>query len=658
MRSTDRPRVDNLPDLPFLPGFGQRLDDVPRKKIHTMDIVNGFPLPNEVIDPASPIARIVADTRAAAPEAPPTATEEAYEEEKRNEEERIHAAVDAFRSRASDAVRPFVPDYVLKDKVVLTFAGYFVEEVAAQTESEKLTTTSLTRRVVINFFVEDGTISVVEPARGLLVSRQVIPKERQDKTKGVYGARDFDCGKDVVFYGRKYTVAEADEFTKNYFKTNLKPLSPSVALPDDTLAPKKQSTPVRAPESPTCADGPHNDKLGRFLLFDRTVLRFFGVWLGEDGVAGSAEGRSNVIAGPVGSRECILQFYLVDDTCEVREVRKKNDGYSGSDISAKLPLLLRRGPLPKIFNRLNDLNEAPRYTWRDMGIGVVIDVLHRKLLIRDCDDFTRTFLRENLGRREDELQPLQMDLPPAPKHEHILPPYNGFGSEEDSAESCRRLVLKAHQKDLNKLLAFHNVSLRFLARIAEPGEARDDARRFVVTFYLADDTISISEPAQKVFTIGAKRLERTKILKPGFRLGDLVADKYYTARDLDIGASLECFGFTYELLDADDFVFEWMQKDGRLDIEGTAAVIRQHMRSLPGNDRTQIERELKSMDRQKLWTVPRDDMFRFLRRTLGSFVTDTQIYAVVGRFRKPGAPNMIQYVKFLEAFVYQAASAQ
>lgn len=41
-------------------------------------------------------------------------------------------------------------------------------------------------------------------------------------------------------------------------------------------------------------------------------------------------------------------------------------------------------------------------------------------------------------------------LPPKPARQ--VPPYNGFGSEEDSLCSCQGLLLKPPQKDFKKLM--------------------------------------------------------------------------------------------------------------------------------------------------------------------------------------------------------------
>ena len=184
-------------------------------------------------------------------------------------------------------------------------------------------------------------------------------------------------------------------------------------------------------------------------------------------------------------------------------------------------------------------------------------------------------------------------------------------------------MLQAHQKDLHKLLEYHNVSLRFVAHLVDERDRPDPSRRFVLSFYLADGTISISEPNQRAFTIGVKRLDRTKVLKPGFKIGDAGEDRYYDSRDLEIGKRVDCFGFVYELCDADDFVFEWMEKDGRLNVKKAEERGREEMQRLSAGRRVEIERELRAFDKDKNWTVERDAFLGYLRKVWGHLMSES-----------------------------------
>jgi EF-hand domain-containing protein 1 len=111
------------------------------------------------------------------------------------------------------------------------------------------------------------------------------------------------------------------------------------------------------------------DKLKRFLENDRKVLRFYCVW--DDRHSMFGEIREFVIDLLIK----ILHYHLVDDTIEVREVQKPNNGRDPT------PILLRRQLLPKVFHELSDIVENEKYTWKDLKIGATINLLGRAILM-------------------------------------------------------------------------------------------------------------------------------------------------------------------------------------------------------------------------------------------------------------------------------------
>ena len=79
-----------------------------------------------------------------------------------------------------------------------------------------------------------------------------------------------------------------------------------------------------------------------------------------------------------------------------------------------------------------------------------------------------------------------------------MPPYNGFGSEEDSLCSCKGLLPKPPKKDFIKFMekdrrGLDSNVLRFLARL-DTKKPIDMDRRFIISYYLSDDTILVFEP--------------------------------------------------------------------------------------------------------------------------------------------------------------------
>lgn len=79
-----------------------------------------------------------------------------------------------------------------------------------------------------------------------------------------------------------------------------------------------------------------------------------------------------------------------------------------------------------------------------------------------------------------------------PLHERTLPPFNGWGSYEDSEGNCKTVEPKPPHMDFMKFIYLDGHMLRFgakmISNILENGE-----RVFIITYYLSDDTISIYE---------------------------------------------------------------------------------------------------------------------------------------------------------------------
>ncbi len=92
-----------------------------------------------------------------------------------------------------------------------------------------------------------------------------------------------------------------------------------------------------------------------------------------------------------------------------------------------------------------------------------------------------------LGRSGDAVAPAVRELPP----------YNGFGSVEDSLSSCKGLLPKPPEKDFIKFMQNDSYGmdrkvLRYLAQLdtSEPG---NDDRRFIISYFLSDDTMEVFE---------------------------------------------------------------------------------------------------------------------------------------------------------------------
>jgi hypothetical protein len=323
------------------------------------------------------------------------------------------------------------------------------------------------RNVRIYFYLEDDTIQVVEPRtknagynQGIIINRHRIPRPKPyDDT--FYSIEDFNIQKELEFYGKIFKITDCDPFTRN-FLTKL-----GVRVVDPVEPPKDPYKNLREAQ-----DGAQNplrpyeraDSLKQFLDYDRRVLRFTAVWDDRDTKFGEL-------------RKFKLHYFLADDTVEILEVLPPNSGRDSC------PTFLSRQKLPKeimtmgkpgdkptrtVLNVIGNFFDGGRYILdnlktgsisvnyfadSDLMVGRVVNVFGRKILLTDCDEFTKEYYRNKYG--VDNFDPVHYDSGNRGiRIERMNPPYNGFGSEEDSLASCQKIIPEPPKKDFIKWMGY------------------------------------------------------------------------------------------------------------------------------------------------------------------------------------------------------------
>ncbi|XP_032698363.1 EF-hand domain-containing family member C2 isoform X1 [Lontra canadensis] len=457
---------------------------------------------------------------------------------------------------------------------VLSFDAYLEDEVPDKSQENYRI-----RRYKIYFYLEDDTIQVNEPElknsgmpQGTFIRRHRIslPPPNEDQ---FYTVHHFNINIDIIFYGRTFKIYDCDMFTKNFLRKMGVKLNPPGQCPEDPYMKLRRETldcmdPLRPYES--------FDTLKQFLEYDRKVLRFFCLWDDSASLFGDR-------------RELILHYFLSDDTIEVKEVIPHNSGRDA------MSLFLQRRKLPKygppgvyqpgqitdrtVLNVYSGLGEnrvkgylldkyklgkvdQEFYKDDDLFIGATINVWGRKVLLCDCDEFTKTYYKTKYGI--ENFTSILCKAPPPPKIERKFPPYTGFGSEEDSLRSCIGLRPTPHQKNFRKFVAkdsYGNISniLRFFAKLFTH-KCADVDRLFVISYFLSDDTISIFEPIESNSGItGGKFLKRTRVKKPGQEVFKSELSEYIKAEELYIGAKVNVNGYLFLLLNADKYTLNYME---------------------------------------------------------------------------------------------------
>ncbi|CAF0744089.1 unnamed protein product [Rotaria sp. Silwood1] len=470
---------------------------------------------------------------------------------------------------------PDRPAWLAFDKQVLCFDAYFQESITERPQEQYRI-----RKCRVYFYPEDDTVQVVEQRQnnvgfpqGTILKRHRVPLPAPNDDR-FYTYDQFNVGAEVSLYGRVYKLIDCDSFTRNFLTKLGVRVPPGFSAPEDPFLKHRQ-----------VADGTQNplrpyeriDTLKQFINHDTHVLRFWGVWDDTESLYGDV-------------RNFVINYFLADDTMEIREILPPNSGRDAP------PTYLARNKLPKDFNGLRLPGEnAPRtvlnvfgqlnkqrwildnlktgaidqkyYTDQDLSIGQLINVYGRKVLLTDCDEFTKNYYRTKYGVQD--FTPINYKKDNDYKTLKQSYPYTGFGSEEDSLNSTKKLLPEPVKKDFNKFMGFDRQGLesnvlRFMAKIITKDPIQAE-RRFVISYFLADDTINIHEPPTRNSGIdGGKFLERQKIKKPNQPRYPLEVSEYFSGIDFYVGGHVNINGFEFYIYDADEYAFTLMEKESYL----------------------------------------------------------------------------------------------
>ncbi|KAI9105373.1 hypothetical protein DFS34DRAFT_6512 [Phlyctochytrium arcticum] len=515
--------------LPLLPGynfdFGKDLRH--QRKSHTFDYCNGVPVFKQV---------------------PGIGGVPVHGQEK----SKVKTSMDLYPH--SDSAGEGVPAWVAFDRKVLRFYAYFQEAVHERRDEQYRV-----RKVNIYFYLEDDSVHVSEPRlvnsgipQGTLIRRHRIPKAESELGQH-YIVSDFNVGQEVTFYSRTFKIVGCDKFTRDFLQSLSFHVPPNGGFPldpytvvRDELKSRMRATRPRPPQT----------SLKKFLENDRRVLRFYCVWDDTNSVFGDL-------------RQMVVHYYLCDDTIEIREHIPANSGRDSNT------LFLRRSKLPKrmpswLYGHNTDQSY---YTERDFVLGAVLHLYGRPFVVCDCDEFTKEYYYEKYGvetfdpvRLEDfettDADPVAADLLPKAvvqaNYELLLPPSPltpapmGGAAAPVTPTAVTMIGASAPpKKDFKKLMLYDSVVLRFAA-VLRSNRQVDRDRRFVVSLYVADDTVSVFEPkARNTGIVGGKFLEKQRIRKP-----DGVG--FYVSEDFFIGAQLVFFHHPFVITGADEYAIKFM----------------------------------------------------------------------------------------------------
>lgn len=541
----------------------------------------------------------------------------------------------------AEANGEFTPSYVALDGKVLRFDAFLKEDTPEiPAEGYRI------RKFQIFYFLVDDSIRVSEMrvensglAQGTFLKRHRCPRTKAGtgtvapgSNMGFISWEDFDVGSEIIIYGRPMLLVDCDAFTREFYLAKGREMAPAGEIPNDPYFVRRKAAEEKVPLKV------YDDRRQRFLQYNRKVLRFYCQWDDRERLYGER-------------RPFVLHFYLEDDTVEVCEVHLPNDGRDS------FPKLLRRQKLPlDTRSALQDIGSAPNshYTDADFRVGDKINVFGRTFLIYDCDDFTKQHYATKYGishfpNLTDRIKTPMVDIP-----QREVPPPTGFGSDEDSLGSIYNLVPKQPKRDEAKLMEFAGKTLRFLAKFDKPRAKEDAERKFIVAFWLADDTVSVFEPPlSNSGIIGGKFLERTEQM-------NVLTGERFTFTDFVVGDTIVINAFEFRIIDCDKFSQTFIESKGqviRSQLYSASLVgIMKNLQKRYEEAKEQLRSAFHVMDQDHSGSITHEEFIASLNQ-LHFDITIEEAEAILWWF-DPDFKGYISYAEFCEAIVRSDAFPQ
>lgn len=443
---------------------------------------------------------------------------------------------------------------ILDDAVVLTFHAYFEEKPIDNPGKVNI------RKCAIYFTLNDGTVKIVEKpqlnsgcTQGTLVKKSTATKDNGE----LLVASDLKIGAEISIFKRKYRIVDCDGATRRYLEANAEfgeDVGGPMSVPEDPYQtyrarlepganPAKGKFCMKKNENSTFQMALMNcyvNNSGRdgFLRYGNTTLNFKCVW-----------DNTGILYGDV--MQFSMAYYLADDTLEITSLPNI---LSNDTSRAKL---LKRAKLPKEFMNTRNLAEKPPADsfvhWTDLYVGLNLDVFGRDLLLVDADPKTREFYASFDCPLADCIE---LKQPEVVVHKREIPPPTGFGSEEDSMRSVEGSLMPgpAPVKKLGepKILSF------FCSLLS--GGIDDVDRRFVISYYVSDNTLKIVEPPVRNSGFnGGLFLSRRAVKNPD---GTTMTEK-----DIFVGKELQVLKHRFLVLDSNDSTYKWLEDKARIHVK-------------------------------------------------------------------------------------------
>lgn len=273
-------------------------------------------------------------------------------------------------------------------------------------------------------------------------------------------------------------------------------------------------------------------------VLDRHVLRFYG-YFQEAVIEANLEN--------VRTRQCVIYYYLEDDTCQVTERKVDNSGIPQGQ-------LLRRHRFPG--------PTGGYLTWEDLRVGSEVLIYGRSIQLTDCDAYTRAYYASR-DQEQDAAIPIEPDAfaMTKPKNE------GGFGIKK--SELSEKGI-----KDCTQFMEWDRKVCRFFAVVDDLSTPEFERRPFILLYFLADDTCEIREQyplncGRDNYPIFCRRcrLPKGPVQVRGPLTPALPHDAYVSVKDFAVNKMIFLMGQRFYIYDADEFTRQHFKEELGTELE-------------------------------------------------------------------------------------------
>uniref|UniRef100_A0A8D9ELT9 EF-hand domain-containing family member C2 n=6 Tax=Cacopsylla melanoneura TaxID=428564 RepID=A0A8D9ELT9_9HEMI len=545
-----------------------------------------------------------------------------------------------------------VPSWIAYDKQILRFDAYFKDLIHSVQGYDHVI-----RKVKILFYLEDASIKVVEPkvdnsgiAQGCLIGRQRI---KLPDSIDFYDVTDFNIGESVVLYGRTFHIVDCDTFTRNFLRRLGIRVAEPLSMPSDPyLEIRNESNKIKSSRDLS----PRDERFKKFIEYDKKILRFKGYW--DD--RSSQYGYLHLLQ---------VRYFLSDDTLEVVEMPEYADEIGRYTLLKKIklpkgsvsPHLPGQTDEHTVLNLAADFSsmltdplncgrsQITYYTDKDLRLGESINVGGRKVVLYDCDEFTRTYYKlkydidyHPFPRPKTDYELSEDSLISINNKLRQLPPYNGFGTFEDSAVNCNILdpLLNPPVQSMRQFLQESGQGLdcrilRFNARrVSDQDDSKEFEFEYVISCYMADNTISVYKSSGQNSGCGSGMIiGKRKLLKPNQSMRTInTYPEYYTYEDLYVGAQVEMDRFKFKIIGCDEYTLKFMENFPHRFPKANIGLILDKLRlRLQDNYKMFVSQYMKQA---RLDPVPYAEFSSAIHKVLGEDIKEQEVLHLGRRFQK------------------------